>query len=284
MAGVGMMVGMIYMPSFPQVSPRLDGRSNTNLGNCYSGFLLVNDGQEYEINNLGNGVSGTTWLDSGSASEVWAQWVKTSGSTWNSSDPGSGRLQLSTSRTWRLIQTSTGIRTITGYVIFWPSASGGSPIYTSATVSWQAENTFDPCPTCCFTPETLITLASGIQMPIGDCRKGDMIQTANGPEAITGVITRTNRVMYRLHFENRTYLDTSDDHPLDVKDKGPASIAYNDTEYKDLPCREKLEAGDLVTTVWGDSQKIIRIEPISYPGTVYTFENSLFYANGLLVY
>jgi len=63
MTGVGMMVGMIYMPpTGPQVSARADGRSNSRSGTCYSGCLFVNDGQEYEVDATDNGVNDFIFL------------------------------------------------------------------------------------------------------------------------------------------------------------------------------------------------------------------------------
>jgi len=90
--------------------------------------------------------------------------------------------------------------------------------------------------------------------------------------------------MFRLHFEDGSHIDTSDDHPFDVKGKGATSIAHHNEVYKELAPRAHLVVGDKVTTQSGEHRRITGIQPIEYPGTVYTFENSMFFANGFLVY
>lgn len=286
---------MVSSEEGPTVSARLDGRVNTVLsGTCYSGYQLQNDGDEYEYNSAGNITNLTTWLDTGAAGDVWQTWNRTGGtlSDWNSLGAGNNgvRLNLGTTRSFRIVRSPTGINTIIGYVQFHDAASGGNLLQTTSTVTWSAENDFDPCPICCFTPDTPIAMARGIEVPIASIRKGDEIivydpfKNEQYAQEVTGVIDRVNRTMYRVTFNDGTFLDVSDDHPLHVEGKGGAAIdpLY---EYKDIGIPETLAVGDRVSTIHPGTHKTINaIQAINYPGKVYTLENTLFYANGLLVY
>lgn len=141
------------------------------------------------------------------------------------------------------------------------------------------------CRHCCFTPDTLITMADGTTQSIDSVELGDWIQIGNGEEEVGEIITRVNRTMYKIIFSDGTILKTSEDHPLHVETKGFASINADPTiSYKDLGVAEQLEVGDSVTTLSGNSIRIMEIETIDYPETVYTFSNSQFFANGVLVY
>lgn len=121
------------------------------------------------------------------------------------------------------------------------------------------------------------------QKRLGDIKVGDKIMTIRGPEAVTEIIARENRVMYLVTFADGRELKMSEDHPLHVLDKGYAAI-NNSFEYKDLGKAEELEVGDFVTGEDGSYTEIVSIEDLDYPQTVYTFANSGFYANGFLVY
>ena len=145
------------------------------------------------------------------------------------------------------------------------------------------------CPRCCFTPDTLITMADGSLRRIDQVIVGDLILSydeklnTNVYTPISGVITQVNRVMFEYTFSNGNKLKASDDHPLYVVGKGYASI--NPTvEYKDLGVPQVIQIGDTVVDENQNKTKIIDIQPIEYSETVYTFENSKFYANGVLVY
>lgn len=277
----------------PVVSARANGAVNSILNTtCYAGAQFQSDGDEYEYNAAGALSQLTTWLDSGDAADVWVERIITGGSpgTWNNLDPGTGRHQLSTTRSFRINRTTTGTNTVTGYFKFWDAASGGSVLQQTSDVLWSAERDFDPCPICCFTPETPIQLASGIVLPISKIRKGDDLLIYNPhtnkqfAEKCTGIITRQNRNMFRVKFVGGHFVDLSDDHPLQVEGKGPRSI-YPQIEYKDIGLPETLAVGDEISGAIPGVQYVIEsIEPISYNGIVYTLENTLFYANGLLVY
>lgn len=161
----------------------------------------------------------------------------------------------------------------------------------STTRYWLIELTTDQgdCPLCCFTPDTLITMADGSFKPIGEIQAGDMILTrdeATGINILTNVsnvITRVDRQMYEIKFANDTSLRASEDHPLYVVGKGWAAIAVQE-EYKDLDKVHQLSLGDTVVCADGTLTTVVGIEPIDFLGTVYTLGNSRFYANGILVY
>lgn len=143
---------------------------------------------------------------------------------------------------------------------------------------------------CCFTPETLITMSDLTTKKIVDIEVGDTIlvyntiTATNESQKVTGITTRIERPMYRYVFDNDSTLDASDDHPLYVVGVGYAAINPNYGAYKDLESVNQINVGDKVQMVSGDSLEILDIYPIDYPNTVYTLENSRFYANGLLVY
>ena len=273
------------------VSPVGGGATRVRINaSCFAGIEFRADGDEFQCNNLGvfNQDKGP-WLDNGAASKVWVQMTINGGSpgTWNSLNPGTGRLQLSTTRSYRCVRSTAGFHTVSATFVMWDAASGGNQLATTGSSTYSAQFEFDPCPLCCFTPDTMITMAAGHLIPIIEVRKGDDILVLkdgkNVPETVTGIITRENRNIYRLHFADGAHIDASDDHPFDVKGV-PASIDHHDTEYKDLGFPIELKVGDHVTDQNFDDVKIIGIELIEYPGTVYTLENSRFYAHGLLVY
>lgn len=279
----------------PSVSMLGNGQVNSLLNNtCYAGVHFGTDGEEDECSATTGSFTQNvnTWLLSGNASDVWIERTVTGGS-WNSLDPGTGRHQITTNRAFRVIRTATGIQSVTGSFEMWDAASGGNSLDTTSSATYSAENEFDPCPICCFTPETPITMESGLQMPIGKIRKGDRIlvwnprldpHEAQYGEEVTGIIDRVNRTMYRVTFEDGRHLDMSEDHPLHIEDKGPHSI-YPTVEYKDVGLPEVLQVGDHASRLLLGTHSIVKsIEPIPYRGVVYTLENTLFYANGILVY
>lgn len=271
----------------PTVSARLNGALNSRFNlDCYAGFRLEDDGDEYEYSAAGSLTQLTTWLDSGSAGDVWVAWTRTGGSLSDWNDLGGGnnnvRLNLASPRSFRIIRNTPGINTITGRCNFYDAASGGNTLQTTSIVTWSAEEEFDPCPICCFTPDTLITMADGSQKEIVDVREGDMIKTSMGIEPVGKVLTRKRRPMRKLTFADGRTLILSEDHPVHTMDKGFAAINPIH-EYKDAGIVPRLQAGDFVQC--GELFiKLIRIEEFPYPGTVYTFSNTKFFANDVLVY
>jgi hypothetical protein len=164
------------------------------------------------------------------------------------------------------------------------NASPQTVIFTAGGV-FDAYAESDLCPTCCFTPDTLITMADGSEKPIGEVEVGEWIMVRGGREQVTEVITRTNRVMYQITFMDGRILNASEDHPLYVVDKGYAAINPGvGGDYKDLGIPDMLYVGDSVLDSDGKETAIVSIETLDYPHTVYTFMESEFYANGMLVY
>lgn len=284
--------GTVFDPLYgdpPLVSALANGQTNSSflINPVYAGVKFDTNGEEYERTAAGGyGASVGTWLDQGTSAQVWVEFLRTSGTkTQFVGKSNSTRYQADTNSIWYISDNTAGAsyENIYGRFRFWDAASGGNQLQLTGFGDWRCRRAVDPCPTCCFTPDTLVLMVSGIELPIGELEEGDIIHTANGPEPITEIITRTDRAMFRLTFEDGRTIDTSDDHPFDVNGK-PKSLNNYDIEYKDLGLPEQLEVGDSVTLQAGGSTRVMLIESIDYPGTVYTFENSEFFANGLLVY
>lgn len=281
--------GVHAAASYPRISPRLDGRSNILLNStCYSGCQLQNDGDEYEYSSVGGLTNLTTWLDANLAETVWVSRSISAGS-FNSIDPGTGRHKLDTTRSFRVIRTSVGIQSCTATFSFYDRATGGNTMLTTSSSVWSAEYDFEACPLCCFTPDTPVTLASGIEMPIGKVQVGDKIMVWDVEtnhqvaQVVEEVIVRHDRVMYEVELEDGRSVRCSDDHPFHVKGKGPSSINPQ-FDYKNIGKPQMLQVGDKVSLQDTTLVKVKNIRAIDYEGPVYTFSNSLFYANGILVY
>lgn len=111
---------------------------------CYAGFELDSDGTVDEISSLGTNNytgGGGTWLNSGLASSVWVERTIIGGSpgTLNSDDPGTGRLNLGTTRAYSCVEvTATQTHTVQVTFDFYDAASGGNLI-ASKTVTFSAE-------------------------------------------------------------------------------------------------------------------------------------------------
>ena len=124
------------------VSALADGDFNTRrLNPCYGGVQFNTSGLEYEYTILGGTVAvGDGWLDSGASSEVWVERIITAGS-WNNLDPGAGRHQLSTTRSFQLVIGSPGQIAVTGYFKFWDATSGGNLLQQTASATYTVEYT-----------------------------------------------------------------------------------------------------------------------------------------------
>jgi hypothetical protein len=161
----------------------------------------------------------------------------------------------------------------------------------SNTRYWRVflETEYTGCPFCCFTPDTLILMGDGSLRAIGEVQVGDFILTyseelkTNVAVPVTEVIVRTDRPMYQYTFEDGSTLKASEEHPLYILGKGYASLVPV-PEYKDMGLAKVVELGDSVVNELGSPKKIVKIERIVYPGAVYTFGNTRFYANHVLVY
>lgn len=166
------------------------------------------------------------------------------------------------------------------------ATSGSNTRYWSVTVEAEGDGN---CPFCCFTPDTLITMADGSVKPIVEIQAGDMILSQDSEtglnvlSTVTSVIERVDRPMYEFKLADGGRLKASEDHPLYVLGKGWASVA-GVGDYKDLATVKTVLAGDRLVGIDGTSTEILSIEPLDFSGTVYTLGNSRFYANGILVY
>lgn len=258
---------------------------------CYAIVRYGTDGVEWK--NATSGTSSTTssrgtWLTSGSASGAWVSRVINSGSL-NWTDFGSSRYQMSSDRQLGVRDTNSGTANASANVtVSMHDASSGGNLLASATYSLIASY-YNGCPLCCFTPDTPVMLASGIEMPIGRVRPDDELLFLDIKDnklyskKAGEHIVRYDRKMYAIQFEDGSVLRASDDHPLHVKDKGPAAInpLY---EYKGLGVPDQLLVGDVVLGLDGKQHSVTAIREIDYKGAVFTFEDSFFFANGKLVY
>ena len=258
----------------------------------YAGALFSSNGSEYEYNAFtgGTGNYQGDWLVSGNAADVWIVFNRTSGATaWDSAHVPGTRYNLSTSRGFYMQDVVAGGASalISGYFEFYDAVSGGNLLERapdSGSSTWEAKLTINTCPTCCFTPDTLILMADNTHMPIGEIQPGDLIRVENGIEAVGEVIVREMRAMHMLTFENGSELILSDDHPIFTESKGYAAVNPIYGEYKDLGIPKSLEVGDRAIDEMGRTLRITSIDKYEYRWPVYTLSNSRFFAGGVLVY
>ena len=103
---------------------------------CYAILQLNLSGAEFA--NASAGSTSMTkgrgsWLDEGTSAEVWVERVLDSG-TLNHSDPGAGRLQLSTTRLYGISRSTDGTTTTTVTFNYYDAAVGGNLIGTATVV------------------------------------------------------------------------------------------------------------------------------------------------------
>lgn len=118
--------------------------SKTGIGICYANYQLHSDGT------IDGNTPGTTdnyaesigtWLDWGSASEVWVEYTNLTGGSLNH-DPGAGRLLLSTTRSFGIVDTVVDTPLVVTFdLTFYDSASGGLPISGPTNVRLSASRT-----------------------------------------------------------------------------------------------------------------------------------------------
>jgi len=108
------------------------------VGTCYAGLQINSNGIEYEYTNTGSTTSLGAWLDAGLNSEVWILMTLISGS-WNSINAGTTRLQCSTTRSWRILRSSTGSHTVTARFRAYDAASGGNLLSDTGNIIFTAE-------------------------------------------------------------------------------------------------------------------------------------------------
>lgn len=219
-------------------------------------------------------------------SASWAWTVQMGGFGSASVNGGTGSATGSGTGTYITFSLSSGINS---RVQEWTldATSGSNTRYWR--VRLYADNPEGGCPLCCFTPDTLISMGDGSTKQIGDIKAGDFIlvyddlSQLNVAVPVKEVIVREGRPMYTYTFEDGKTLVASEDHPLYVVGKGYVSINPS-IGYKDMGVPGHISVGDFVVNELGIRNKIVGIDPHPYEGTVYTFGNSKFYANGVLVY
>jgi len=229
----------------------------------------------------------TSYADATIAGNFDVQFIKTAGTT-PSGNSVNTWIQCSDNIKWWLSVTRSSEGTSTsatsGFLTFRRRNDNTVLVNLAANLFSQATYYVNPCPLCCFTPETPITMYDMSTKAIALVQIGDVVLARGGKtKTITGIITVENRVMYRFRFADGRVLDASEDHPLYVVGKGYASM--NPTiEYKELGIPAKIAVGDFVVDQNGVENEILSITDLYYPHTVYTFNESEFYANGMLVY
>lgn len=138
-----LIMGAFNGPGGPTVSPSAAGVTRlASLNPTYAGVQYNATGVEWE--NAASGantynVSRGSWLDSGASSEVWLERTINSGSL-NASDPGTGRHQLSSTRTLAVSDSSIGGGAVTCNVTvrFYDAATGGN-LLGSVTYTLSAQ-------------------------------------------------------------------------------------------------------------------------------------------------
>lgn len=274
------------------VAPTVSAVANGDSNSCREDICSSNscgvewntDGNEYETNRTTFDQNIGQWLDTGLPQSVWVIFTRTANSNFQTLS-SSVRYQINVNRRYSNTRSTVGTTTSSGYFQFYDAASGGNLLDRApdtGSVNYVCTITADPCPICCFTPETPILMESGFYMPIGKIKEGDRIYCLDGPETVTEIITRRNRVMYRITLADGTWIEASEDHPFDVKGE-PKSINPI-VEYKDIGMPGHLKVGDTITNSCGKNIYITDITKINFPGTVYTLGNKMFFAKGLLVY
>ena len=282
-------VGGVWKTGLIASGPTVSGLANGNYNSSgsapvYVGIRFHTNGAEYEYTAAGGvGSSVNTWLTSGSSSEVWVAYTKNSGTSFVGKTAGT-RYQLNAIQNFYFTANAVlDYRSNNSYFTFYDAASGGNTLDTTSAATWTAEYTGGggPCPLCCFTPDTLVGLPSGLTIPIKDVREGDTIMGVEGEQVVEEVIVRRDVPMALISFDDGTSIKASPDHPFH-SEEGPASLAQ--TEYKNLGVPAKLKVGSRVFNQEGNWVRITRIRYVEIEPIVYTFSNSLFYADGKLVY
>ena len=214
------------------------------------------------------------------------QFIKTVGSTPSGNTVNTWH-QMNTNVQWSITASRTGngvtANSARGFLTFRRRSDNTVLVNVAMNLHAYALVSTDPCPTCCFTPDTPITMADYSTKPIGEVRVGDIILSRTGAKTVSEIIVREKREMHVIRFADGRILNASEDHPLYVKGKGYASVRPT-VEYKDLGVPELLEEGDFVVDQNGNENEIVSITDLYYPHEVYTFAETEFYANGMLVY
>ncbi|MEE9158969.1 MAG: hypothetical protein V3U60_11345 [Gammaproteobacteria bacterium] len=131
--------GIILSPSSANVVGSKTGAT------AYAGIQFNASGEEFKTDSDGNSaydVSRGLYIDSGDPDNVWIQWTRTGGTLgdWNSDDAGDARVQLSSSRSWRILRAGLGTDTIIGDFDFYDAVTGGgllASVSLTFTATWD---------------------------------------------------------------------------------------------------------------------------------------------------
>lgn len=156
--------GAVWIPTYGEGDLTVDVAATKTIANDSTGAVEANvkidsDGSLYASDHNGNyGSSYEVWLDNGGNDEVWVQRVIVSGTL--TYDAGSARLACTVDRVFGIrnqILDSTKQTVID--LNFYDAASGGNLLDTQRVTLRATETTIGMgCPTCCFTPDTLISI------------------------------------------------------------------------------------------------------------------------------
>ena len=276
------------------VDIKSNGRYNYRYGsNCYTGERFYTTGVEYEITESNGSFGMGNWLTEGSNSDVWVSYARSGGTQTNFTGFTAGtRYQLSSNRSFYLMSFATlnQYKSISVTFSMYDAASGGNLLDTSASSTFIAEaEGGGGCPLCCFPAGTLVRTGWGVDVPIEKLQPGDgvvvfdPVEKKDMPQPVGELIVRENVPMFKIGFEDGRTIRTSPDHPFHTEGKGPANVGWEGT-YKDVWVADKLQLGDRVATEDGGWLRITSIKRVANEPYVYTLSNTLFYANGLLVY
>lgn len=231
------------------------------------------------------GASNYTWLNSGTSSTYDIKQTRTGGNytVFAGNMANNTWVRLNINRTGALLSPALGgLRTYIANVQLKYNANSTIIDYNSMT--WLAETDYtNGCPLCCFTPNTLISMADGTKKHIDLVEVGEEIKTPEGSKKVTEVIIRERFKVFKIMLNDELEINATQDHPFYVRDKGWSSINPI-VDYKDIGMCRELEIGDPIVGEDGEDYIVTSITEIYYPYKVYTFAESKFYANGLLVY
>lgn len=263
-----------------QIFVRAPDCFNFGKGSCNAYAYWATSGTCVVLN-----ASNYTWLNSGTSSTYDIRQTRTGGSytVLSGNMANNTWVQMNVQRTGALLSPALGgVRSYTANVQIKYNANSTVIDYNSMT--WTAETEYtNGCPLCCFTPNTLISMADGTKKHIDLVEVGEEIKTLDGNKKITEVIIRERFQVFKIMLNDELEIDATQDHPFYVRDRGWSSINPI-VDYKDIgKCRE-LEIGDPIVGEDGKDYVVTSITEIYYPYKVYTFAESKFYANGLLVY
>jgi hypothetical protein len=267
-------------------------------------ILYANGNGVYRESNVNTGDFDTpfTWLTSGSASTAYAYLDTPSGdSVEGTSSAVATSLQMTTTRAWQwYVQTTGSYLSKSATTTLRLKNSAGTDLDTvtvSVLIGATQSGELGGGGGCCFTGDTLVTMADLSTKPIESIQVGDLILSynpdtqQNETNEVSEIITRVNRVMYEFHLENGTNIRGSQDHPFYVVGKGYCSMNPPMTMngYKALTDVTFIAVGDKLVDKDRNEILLQNIVPLGLSETVYTFNNKHktspnFYANGVLVY